>query len=56
MSFKSVVKQMMHGEDLSEEEASKRLAGHTYKLMKKHGMSTKHGIPKGLFKKYLKGD
>ncbi len=54
MSFKSVAKSMSSKENISMKEASKRLAGHTYKIMKRHKIDTKHGIPKGVFSKFKK--
>ncbi len=51
MSFKSVSKGMAKKGGYSIERASAMLAAGTRRTMKKHGMSTAHGIPKGVFKK-----
>lgn len=50
MSFKSVQKKIAKG-GIGMERAGAMLASRTRKTMQAHGMSTKHGIPKGVFNK-----
>jgi len=54
MSFARVASQMAKEKGISTERASAMLASNTRKTMKKHGISTKHGIPKGVFSKFKK--
>ena len=54
MSFKTVQARMAKKQGISKERAGAMLASKTRSIMKKHGMSTKHGIPKGVYKK-MKG-
>ncbi len=54
MSFKSVASSMAREKGISTERASAMLASNTRRTMKKHGLSTKHGIPKGVFSKFKK--
>jgi hypothetical protein len=49
MSFKSVQKKIAKRQGVSMERAGAMLAAGTRRTMEKHGMSTKHGIPKDVF-------
>lgn len=49
MSFKKVQAKIAREKGISEERAGAILAATTRKTMAKHGMSTKHGIPKGVY-------
>lgn len=51
MSFKSVARGMAKKGGYSMERASAMLAAGTRRTMRKHGMSTTHGIPKNVFSK-----
>ncbi len=50
MSFKSVQKKIA-AKGVGMERAGAMLASRTRKTMEQHGLSTKHGIPKGVFNK-----
>lgn len=49
MSFKKVQAKIAREKGISEERAGAILAATTRKTMARHGMSTKHGIPKGVY-------
>jgi hypothetical protein len=49
MSFKAVAGRIAKEKGISKDRASAMLASSTRRTMKKHGMSVKHGIPKGVF-------
>ena len=49
MSFKKVQEKIAREKGISKERAGAILAATTRKVMAKHGMSTKHGIPKGVY-------
>lgn len=55
MSFQKVAEKIAKKKGISKERASAILAGGTRRAMRKRGMSTKHGIPKGVFKKHMSG-
>ncbi len=50
MSFKQVQTEMAKG-GVGMERAGAMLASRTRKIMAKHGMSAKHGIPKNVFQR-----
>ena len=54
MSFESVQKKIAKRTGVRMERAGAMLAATTRRTMKKHKMSTKHGIPKNVFSKIEK--
>lgn len=54
MSFKAVQAKIAAQKGVGMERAGAMLASRTRKTMAMHGMSTKHGIPKGVFDKMKK--
>jgi hypothetical protein len=52
MSFKTVASQIMRKQGISREAANAMLTSNTRRIMKKRRISTKHGIPKGVFSKF----
>jgi len=54
MSFKAVQAKIAANKGIGSDRAGAILAATTRKTMAKHGMSTKHGIPKGVFSKMKK--
>ena len=51
MSFKTIAEKMARAQGVSKDKASAMLAGATRKNMEKHGVITKHGIPKNVYAK-----
>lgn len=52
MGFKEVQAKIAAKQGVSSDRAGAMLAAGTRSTMKKHGISTKHGIPKGVFQKH----
>lgn len=54
MSFKAVQEKIASKSEVPMERAGAMLASRTRTIMKKHGISTSHGIPKNVFAKMKK--